>query len=339
MADPTLTQPATSAGQPASTGVRTRSHQATTRWHGMVTVSPVMHELFELTRRIAKTRASVLIRGESGTGKELISQAIHDESPRARGPFRAANCATFTPELLASELFGHVRGAFTGAIRDRRGLFELADGGTLFLDEIAEIPLSIQAQLLRVLQDGTFVPVGGTDPVTVDVRIVAATHRSLRAEVEARRFRADLMYRIRVVPLFLPPLRARPGDIEALVWHFIDQFNEAYARRVEGITDGAMKCLLAHDWPGNVREVRNVLEYAFAVGTGAVIHCCDLTPELRGEGPPQSVELRPMNAHDLERHRILEALSEANGRKGQAAELLGLSRSTLWRKMREHQLS
>ena len=319
--------------------IQSRPKQANTRWHGMITVSPVMHSLFELTRRVAKTRASVLIRGESGTGKELVSRAIHDQSQRARGPFRAANCATFTPELLASELFGHVRGAFTGAVRDRRGLFELADGGTLFLDEIAEIPLSIQAQLLRVLQDGVFVPVGGTEPVRVDVRIVAATHRSLRAQVEANLFRADLMYRVRVVPLFLPPLRARPGDVEALVWHFIDHFNGLYERRVEGITEEAMGYMLAYEWPGNVRELRNVLEYAFAVGIGPVIHCRDLTPELRGEGPPVSVEIQPLNAHDQERQRILQALSEAKGRKGRAAELLGVPRSTLWRKMREHQLS
>ncbi|MCA9546795.1 MAG: sigma 54-interacting transcriptional regulator, partial [Myxococcales bacterium] len=234
---------------------------------------------------------------------------------------------------------GHVRGAFTGAVRDRRGLFELADGGTLFLDEIAEIPLPIQAQLLRVLQEKTFVPVGGTEPVHVDVRIVAATHKSLRREVERRRFRADLMYRIRVVPLFLPPLRSRPGDVEALIWHFIDELNEAYGRRVDGISDQALKAMLAHDWPGNVRELHNVLEYAFAVGQGGTIHVCDLTPELRGEGPVQGLDARPMTALDLERKRILDALSQANGRKGQAAEMLGLSRSTLWRKMREHQLS
>ncbi len=319
--------------------VRTRPHHTATRWHQMVTVSPVMHSLFELVRRISRTKASVLIRGESGTGKELVAHAIHQLSDRADGPFRAVNCATFTPELLASELFGHVRGAFTGAVRDRRGLFELADGGTLFLDEIAEIPLPIQAQLLRVLQEKTFVRVGGTEPIHVDVRIVAATHKSLRREVERRRFRADLMYRIRVVPLFLPPLRARPGDVEALLWHFLDVFNVEYDRQVSGVSDEVLRAMLAHDWPGNVRELRNVLEYAFAVSTGHTLTVGDLTPELRGEGPVQGLDARPLTATDLERRRILEALSAAGGRKGIAAERLGLSRSTLWRKMREHQLS
>ncbi len=309
-----------------------------TRFHGLVTVSPTMHAVFELVAKLARTQASVLIRGETGTGKERIAQAIHELSPRAAGPFRAVNCATLTPELLASELFGHVRGAFTGAIRDRPGLFTLADGGTLFLDEVAEIPIDIQARLLRVLQEKSFVPVGGTEAVEVDVRLVAATHRSLRAAVEAGRFRADLMYRIRVVPIFIPPLRERPGDIEALTWHFVDQFNETSPRRVEAISLDAMRALTRYAWPGNVRELRNVIEYAFAVGDGPTLAHADLTPELRGEGPPDD-ESTPTTARDLERRRLMQALDEAGGRKGRAAELLGMSRSTLWRKMREHRLA
>jgi len=304
---------------------------------GMVTVSPQMQRLFTLVRKVARTDASVLVRGETGTGKEMVARAVHDLSPRAAKPFKAINCATLTPELLASELFGHVKGAFTGAVKDRRGLFRLADGGTLFLDEIAEIPMDLQARLLRVLQEQTFVPLGGTESVKVDVRLVSATHRSLRTDVDSGRFREDLMYRIRVVPLFLPPLREREGDIEALTAHFVEEFNGQGFRKVTRVGDEAMACLLRHRWPGNVRELRNVIEYAFAVGEGPELSMDDLTPELRGEGPVVTAE-REMTVTELERQRIVDALREARGRKTQAAELLGVSRSTLWRKLREHRL-
>ena len=306
-------------------------------FEGSVSVSPQMKQLFELVRRVARTDASVLVRGETGTGKELLARAVHELSPRARRPFRAINCATLTPELLASELFGHVKGAFTGAVKDRRGLFRLADGGTLFLDEIAEIPMDLQARLLRVLQERSFVPLGGTDSVSVDVRLVSATHRSLRTEVEAGRFREDLMYRVRVVPLFLPPLRERVGDIEALTAHFIAEFNGQGFRRVESVSEQATAALLRHRSPGNVRELRNVIEYAFAVGEGPVLGVEDLTPELRGEGPPPG-DPGDMTVAELERQRILDAMRESRGRKSKAAELLGMSRSTLWRKLREHRL-
>ncbi len=302
--------------------------------------STVMLELFELMKRVARTDASILIRGETGTGKELVARALHTLSPRSEGPFQAVNCATLTPELLASELFGHVRGAFTGAIRDRQGLFSLAHGGTLFLDEVAELPLDLQARLLRVLQERTFVPVGGTDPKNVDVRILAATHRSLRREVEARRFRADLLYRIRVVPLYLPSLAEREGDVEALAWHFVDELNQQGFRHVERFSAAARNALLAHDWPGNVRELRNVLEYGFAVGQGPLFDVDDLTPELRGEPPPQSPHDLPKVASPgvAERRRLLEALDSSGGHRGKAAELLGMSRTTLWRKLREYRL-
>jgi two-component system response regulator AtoC len=304
---------------------------------GMITVSPQMERLFDLIQRVARTDASVLVRGQTGTGKELVARAIHDLSPRARKPFRAVNCATLTPELLASELFGHVKGAFTGAVKDRKGLFRAADGGTLFLDEVAELPLDLQARLLRVLQERTFVSLGGTEPVTVDVRLVSATHRSLRSEVEAGRFREDLMYRIRVVPLFLPPLAEREGDVEALTWHFIEEFNRQGFRQVETIEPDVLSALLRHRWPGNVRELRNVLEYAYAVGEGPVLRCADLTPELRGEAPPADTD-RNLTVTELERERIVDALRRSQGRKAEAAELLGMSRSTLWRKLREHKL-
>ncbi|MEO1271227.1 MAG: sigma 54-interacting transcriptional regulator, partial [Myxococcota bacterium] len=209
--------------------------QEPTTFHGMVTVSPQMLELFALVERVARTDSTVLVRGETGTGKEMVARMLHAMSNRSSKPLKAINCATLTPELLASELFGHVRGAFTGAIRDRRGLFALAHGGTVFLDEIAEIPMEIQARLLRVLQERTFVPLGATEPVSVDVRLVSATNTSLRQAVEKRMFREDLMYRVRVVPLFLPRLTEREGDVEALTWTFIERFNARGGRQITGV--------------------------------------------------------------------------------------------------------
>ncbi len=311
-------------------------------FHGITTVAPQMLDFFELLTRVARTDSSVLIRGETGTGKELAARALHELSARAGRPFSALNCATLTPELLASELFGHVRGAFTGAIRDRRGLFAQADTGSIFLDEIAEMPLDIQSRLLRVLQDHTFVPLGGVDAITVDVRLVSATLRSLREEVRAGRFREDLMYRVRVVTLHLPRLADRDGDVEALTWHFIDQFNALGYRHVEGIDKKAMEALLAYPWPGNVRELRNNIEHAFAVGQGPVLEARELSLELRGLPPPASHSLsarangEPAAAVlSNEADRIRDALRRAGNKKGEAARLLGMSRSTLWRKMRE----
>lgn len=302
-------------------------------FHGMVTVAPQMKRLFELLERVAQTDASVLLRGESGTGKELAAAAIHQMSVRAHGPYRAINCAVLTPELAASELFGHVKGAFTGALTNRSGLFALGDGGTVFLDEVAELPLDIQARLLRVLQERTFVAVGGVQPQRVDIRLLTATNKSLRQEVEGRRFREDLMYRIRVVPVFIPPLTERNGDIVALTWHFIDHFNALGGRQVSGISAEAAQMLARYPWPGNIRELRNVIEYAFAVGRGETLVTEEFPPELRGELPPT----RPSHAstEEEERARIADALSAAKGQKSQAAELLGISRTTLWRRMRE----
>jgi two-component system response regulator AtoC len=318
-------------------------------FHGIFTRSPQMLAFFELVRRAARSEASILIRGESGTGKELVAAAIHQLSRRRERPFRAINCATLTPELAASELFGHLRGSFTGAIRDHAGLFASGNGGTVFLDEIAELAPDIQARLLRVLQERTVVPVGGTEPISVDVRMLAATNKSLRDEVERGRFREDLMYRVRVVPLFLPPLVEREGDVEALTWHFITEFNRASrsgsaalrgelaSREIESVAPEAHARLLAYQWPGNVRELRNVIEYAFAIGEGPVLEVSELPPELRGEPPPRTTRTHhhTMAPEDDERARILEALRIVGGLKSQAAELLGISRTTLWRRMRE----
>ncbi|TMA65318.1 MAG: AAA family ATPase [Deltaproteobacteria bacterium] len=294
-----------------------------------------MEALFAKLRRIARAQCTVLVGGETGTGKELVARAIHAESPRRRAPFQAVNCATFSPTLLESELFGHVRGAFTGAVRDRQGLFALAHQGTLFLDEVAEIPLDLQGKLLRVMQEKTFVPVGATRPVTVDVRVISATNKPLRREVDEGRFREDLSYRLRVVPLLLPPLRRREGDVEALFWHFVSQLNQQGMRRIEGVTRTAMDAILAYTWPGNVRELRSAVEYAFVVGEGPVLDVADLTPELRGDPPPG---ISSGSLADIERGRILAALARHHGRKAAAAAELGISRTTLWRKLYAHRL-
>ncbi|MBA2660674.1 MAG: sigma 54-interacting transcriptional regulator [Bradymonadaceae bacterium] len=308
----------------------------THNFFGMVTGSPQMTEFFELVRRVARADVSVLIRGETGTGKELAAQAIHRLSGRSDKAFHAVNCATFTAELLASELFGHVRGAFTGAVRERKGLFELADEGIIFLDEIAEIPFEVQARLLRVLQEQRFVPVGGTQSKEVDVRIVSATNKALRHEVAEGRFREDLMYRIRVVPIFLPPLVDRQGDVELLAWHFIDKLNarQAMGRTIRAIEAAAYEAMLAYRWPGNVRELMNVIEYAFVMGDGELLRLGDLTPEIRGE-PPSSRDRWSEGDVEQQRRQIVAALKASQGRRDEAAERLGMSRTTLWRRMKE----
>jgi two-component system, NtrC family, response regulator AtoC len=299
----------------------------------MVTVSPAMLAFFTLLKKVAVTEASILMRGETGTGKELAARAIHALSKRVNGPFNAVNCATFSSELMMSELFGHVRGAFTGATSDRKGVFELSNGGSLFLDEIAEIPIDVQARLLRVLQDRTFTPLGSTTPRISNVRLISATHVSLRSAVEDGHFREDLMYRIRVIPLFLPRLAERVGDTEMLAWRFIDEFNEAGYRNIRMMEAQARDALVAHSWPGNVRELRNAIEYASAIGDGEVLRVGDLPPEIRGE---RASTAKSQTLEDIERQRILEALEKANGRRGEAAARLGIDRSTLWRKIREY---
>lgn len=303
------------------------------RFHGLLSAAPAMLQGFEIIRNVAETDATVLIRGESGTGKELAARAVHQESHRADGPFLAVNCAALSPTLLESELFGHVKGAFTGAIKDRPGLFRQADGGTLFLDEVAELPLDLQAKLLRVLQERTFTPVGGTESIEVDLRIVAATHRALRQKVRSGEFREDLMYRLRVVPIYLPPLRERRGDVELLLWQFIRQHNERGPRRIRAIDPDAMRALLDHDWPGNVRELLNVVQYAFAVGRGPDLRIAELPPEFRERPAAAPAAAAPV---EDEATRIRDALARSGGHVGRAAELLGMSRPTFWRHRKKH---
>lgn len=315
-------------------------------FHGIVTRDPMMKQACTIVRNVAETDATVLIRGETGAGKELVARAIHAESHRRDKPFLAVNCAALSPALLESELFGHVRGAFTGAVKDHAGVFQRADGGALFLDEVAELPMELQAKLLRVLQERDFVPVGGDRAVRVDVRIIAATHRSLREMAKEGRFREDLMYRLRVVPIFLPPLRERRQDVSLLLWRFIDRHNARGHRRVLRVEPEAMRALLDHAWPGNVRELQNVVEYAFAVGRGEALRLDDLPPEFRELPAPATAESAvPRAASGAERRdeanqaeRIREALDAAAGKIDDAAKLLGMSRATFWRKRKQYGL-
>jgi len=303
-------------------------------FQGLLSRSPAMQAVFQIIQNAAETEATVLVRGESGSGKELVAKAIHDLSARRNAPFLAINCAALSSSLLDSELFGHVRGAFTGAIKDHSGLFQRAHGGTLFLDEVAELPLELQAKLLRVIQERNYIPVGGDRSIDVDVRIVAATHRSLREEVKLGRFREDLMYRLRVVPIFIPPLRERREDISLLIWHFIQQHNAANFRKIEKIDPQAMRALLDYAWPGNIRELHNVVEYAFAVGRGTTLRCSELPPEFREARAVESQPAQnsvPLSAAE-ESAAIRQALEQSNDRVSQAARSLGMSRATFWRK-------
>lgn len=309
-------------------------------FHGMWTQDARMKELFRILGRIASEDVTVLVRGETGSGKELVAKAIHTLSPRRAGPFRAINCAALPPHLLESELFGHLRGAFTGAVRDAPGHVVLADRGTLFLDEVAELPLELQAKLLRVLETHTVLPVGGREPVPVDIRVISATHRSLRADVVEGRFRADLMYRLRVIPVFLPPLRDRTADVALLAEKIIDELNGRSRRRIEQISGAAMAVLRRHSWPGNVRELYNAITYAFVTGDGPVLRPADLPPELVSPEidlqMAEFVSTPPEMAMpaDPEARRILAVLERTDGNRDRAAKILGLSRVTLWRRMR-----
>ena len=297
--------------------------------------SPAMVELFKLVSRVADTKSSVLIQGESGTGKELIARTIHQNSPRRTRPFVAVNCMSFSEGVLESELFGHVRGAFTGATERRPGLFLEADRGTLFLDEIGDMSLAMQSKLLRVLQEQEVKPVGGTETVPVDVRVVAATHRALEDLVRAGRFREDLYYRLNVVTLKVPPLRERPEDIPLIVTHYLTLFCEQANRPIHALSPEAMAALRAYPWPGNVRELVNVIERAVALAPGSVVEISDLPEKVAAS---QETALgSTFNASDrltlaeVTRRYVLEVLAKAGGNKTEAARMLGVPRRTLYR--------
>jgi two-component system response regulator AtoC len=279
----------------------------------------------------------VLIEGESGTGKELVAAAIHRDSPRRRGPFIPVNCAAVPGNLLESEFFGHLRGAFTGAVNDSVGLFRSASGGTLFLDEIAELPLELQAKLLRVVQDGDVRPVGATKTVRVDVRLITATNQRLEDVVRQGRFRQDLFYRLNVVSIQLPPLRDRLGDLPILIHHFLKRFNARYGREVQGVAPEVLEALQGYEFRGNVRELENLIERAYALGATRTIQMADLAPLGRPrpvESPAPPDEPLPTLA-EMEQELIKRALRKTGGDRALAARALGISDSTLYRRLRQ----
>jgi len=308
--------------------------------------SAVMHRLFDTIKQAAPTQATVLIQGESGTGKELVAHAVHRLSPRSKGPFVAIHCAALSPSLLESELFGHEKGSFTGALARRQGRFEMADGGTLLLDEVSEIAPAIQVKLLRVLEERQFERVGGNVAVEVDIRLIAATNRNLRAQVAAGKFREDLFFRLDVVDITLPPLRDRPEDIPLLCDHFLREFGKKNGKPVAGITPDAVAILAAYAWPGNVRELRNTVEKMVVLVRGNRLTARDIPPNIRGAvrdaaGPgatePKSAAApRGDSLADVEKSVILAALRRHGENRTKAAKDIGISRRTLHRKLREY---
>jgi DNA-binding NtrC family response regulator len=309
------------------------------RIDGVIGEGGRMLEVFSLVRRVASSEATVLIRGESGTGKELIAKAIHYGSPRASGPMIRVNCAALPETLLESELFGHEKGAFTGAFAARKGRFELADGGTLFLDEIGDLPLPLQAKLLRVLQEKEFERLGSSKPVRVNVRILAATHRDLEALLKAGQFREDLYYRLNVVTITLPALRERREDLPLLMDHFLRRFAEKNKKIIRGFTQEAREMLLRYDYPGNVRELENIIERAVVLTRDDVIGRADLpltTHNVEGEENEQAS--LPAVVEGVERRMIREALARSGGIQTRAAELLGISERALRYKLNKYGL-
>jgi len=334
---------------------------------GLVGSGPAMQEVYRVTRKVAQSNASVLLLGETGTGKELIAKSIHELSHRAGGPFVRVNCGALSESLLESELFGHVRGAFTGAIQNRTGRFEAAHSGTIFLDEINSTSLQLQVKLLRVLQEQEFERVGDTETVRVDTRVVAASNRDLLAEVEAQRFREDLYYRLNVVPITLPPLRERREDVPELVVHFLNVYNEENDRYVVHIDAAAMEALSNYDWPGNVRELQNYVARAVVMAERDEITLELLPDVVRGRGrrpqglsrskpadletlttdlvghgiataSPQEDNLYSKIVNRVERELIAQVLSASNGVRIKAAARLGINRNTLQKKLKEYGL-
>ena len=302
--------------------------------------SPAMKEIFEVVQQVAPTRATVLVTGESGTGKELIAKAVHQLSPRAQLPFVTVHCAALAPTLLESELFGHERGAFTGAHERRIGRFEQAQGGTLFLDEIGEIDATVQVKLLRFLGERTFERVGSNKTLTADVRMVAATNKNLEELVKTGKFREDLFFRLRVVEVELPPLRERSGDIPLLAQNFLREFARENGKPVNDFTVDALEALMHFDWPGNVRELRTAIEHAVVLSKGDRIAVRDLPPSVRGGRPVDTrlLQGKDLTVKDAEKQLIVRALQETEGNRTRAAQKIGMSRRTFHRKLHEYHL-
>lgn len=304
-----------------------------------------IQEIQKLIRQIAPTECNVLINGDSGTGKELVAKAIHAASLRSSGPFVAVNCGAFNQTLLDSELFGHEKGAFTGAVKSRAGLIEEATNGTIFLDEIGEMPHAMQVKLLRVLQENEVIRVGGNRPIPVDVRVISATAKDLKSEVEAGTFRKDMFYRINVVNIQIPPLHQRPQDIPLLAYHIIDRLNrcglkQRGAKQIDGISSRALSLLTGYAFPGNVRELENILERAAAITESHEIRACDLPPDLAELElhTYQIPEEGMMTLAELEKDYIAHLLDITNNVKSKTAEILGIDRASLWRKMKKFNL-
>ena len=312
--------------------------------------SPALREVLARVEQVAQTTATVLLRGETGTGKEMVARAIHINSAREARPFVRVNCAALAPGILESELFGHEKGSFTGAVGRRPGRFELADGGTLFLDEIGDVPLDVQVKLLRVLQEREFERVGGSETIKVDVRVVSATHRDLEKQIADGTFREDLYYRLNVFPILLPPLRDRPSDIPLLAEHFLQKYAPGAGKPVRGLDASAVAALCAYPWPGNVRELENVVERALILARGPEITGADLeftrrpSPAASGgaaAGPARATDgSRPLGErlHEQERAAIVAAIDAAQGNIAHAARALGINRSTLYYRLRKHGL-
>jgi len=312
-------------------------------FEGILGSSPQMHRLFEILGQVSSTNATVLITGESGTGKELVARAIHQNSPRSTEHFVAVNCAALSEGLIESELFGHVRGAFTGAVGAKEGRILYADGGTLFLDEVGDMPLATQAKLLRVLETREVQPVGGNQVHKVDIRLIAATNRDLAEMVTSGEFREDLLYRLRVVTVGMPPLRDRKGDIPLLVDHFLTEFSAQHARSVRGISPEARTALLRYDWPGNVRELRNTIESMVLLARSPVLALEDVPEPIRagsGGGAARSGagDLAGRSLAEVERELIRENLKAFGGNRERTAKVLGIGERTLYRKIKEYGL-
>lgn len=318
----------------------------------IIGASPAMHALFDMIQQAAPSQATILIQGESGTGKELVAHAIHRLSTRHNGPFVAVHCAALSDNLLESELFGHEKGAFTGAMARRKGRFESADGGTLFLDEISEIDPSVQVKLLRVLEERCFERVGGTDPVEVDIRLVAATNRDLRKWVDDGKFREDLFFRLDVVNILLPPLRERLDDLPLLCSHFISEFANRNGKSIDGISSDGIDLLMGYRWPGNIRELRNTIEKMVVLSKGGRLGVRDIPLNIRqavrekptvygdiaqvGLPGARRVEAGSASLADTEKNMIFRAIEQAGGNRTKAAEALGISRRTLHRKLKQY---
>ncbi|HET54070.1 MAG TPA: PAS domain-containing protein [Ignavibacteria bacterium] len=304
-------------------------------FHGIIGKSPVMKEIFKTIEEISDSDASVLITGETGVGKELIANAIQETSQRVDKPFVKINCAVLPENLLASELFGHVKGAFTDAVKDRKGRFEVADGGTIFLDEIGEMPLNMQIQLLRILQEGTFERIGESTTYKVNVRVIAATNKNLEEAIKQKKFREDLFYRLNVIPITVPPLRERESDILLLTEFFIEKYSHKYKKSMKEIDPDALEVILNYDWPGNVRELENAVEYSFirAKTTDSLCLCC-LPPHIR----PVKKCSEKLNSRQIEiderAEELLTLLRKNHWNKSKVAKILGVDRSTVYRRLK-----